>query len=157
MTTKAVTRRPVGARARRVAPEPALAPGLNAATIDLVSKGSFRLRMMTGERVRARLGPGVDPALADECLKQRRTVLVTAGPKGPIIVGAVQVTASERREKLRLEGGEIELCAGNKIVLRVGKSLIVLDEHGAIHMTGESTTLKMAKAVRVRSANVELP
>jgi hypothetical protein len=93
----------------------------------------------------------------EECLKQRRPVLVTAGAKGLIIVGAVQVTASERREKLRLEGEEIELCAGNRIALRVGKSLLVIDAHGAIQMVGEGITLKMAKAVRVRSANLELP
>src|SRR6185437_17116132 len=103
MTTREGGRKPGGSRVRRVAPEPALAPGLHAATIELALKGSFRLRTMTGEQVKARLGPGVDPALADECLKQRRTVLVTAGPKGAIIVGAVQVTASERREKVRLE------------------------------------------------------
>jgi hypothetical protein len=141
----------------RIAPEPTLAPGLHAATIELALKGSFRLRTMTGERVKARLGPGVDPALMEECLKWRRTVLVTAGPKGAIIVGAVQVTASQRHENVRLEGVEIELSASNKIAFRVGKALFVIDANGAILMVGETTTMKMAKAVRVRSANVELP
>jgi hypothetical protein len=158
MTTKEGSRKPSGSRAGRLASEPALSPGLHAATIELALKGSFRLRLMAGESVRARLGPGVDPALADECLKQRRTVLVTAGPKGPIIVGAVQVTASGRQEKLRLVGEEeIELSAGNRIVLRVGKSLLVIDANGAIQMVGDTMTMKMTKAVRVRSANVELP
>jgi hypothetical protein len=157
MTRKDGGRKLGGARERRIAPEAALAPGLHAATIELALKGSFRLRTMTGEQVRARLGPGVDPALADECLKERRTVLVTAGPKGAIIVGAVQVTASEKRDKVRLEGEEIELCASNKIALRVGKALLVIDANGAIQVVGETTTMKMAKAVRVRSVNVELP
>lgn len=157
MTTREVGKKLEGARASRIAPEAALAPGLHAATIELALKGSFRLRTMTGERVKARLGPGVDPGLAEECLKQRRTVLVTAGPRGAIIVGAIQVTASESRENVRLEGEEIELCASNKIALRVGKALLVIDANGAIQMVGETTTMKMAKAVRVRSANVELP
>ncbi len=159
MTTKeGSNRKPSGSRAGRIASEPALAPGLHAATIELALKGSFRLRLMSGESVKARLGRGVDPVLADECLKQRRTVLVTAGPKGPIIVGAVQVTASDRQEKLRLVGGEeIELCAGNRIVLRVGKSLLMIDANGAIQMVSDTVTMKAAKAVRVRSANVELP
>jgi hypothetical protein len=157
MTTKAEGGKSGASRASRVSPGPALAPGLHAATIELALKGSFRLRTMTGEQVKARLGPGVDPALADECLKQRRSVLVTAGPKGPIIVGAIQVTVSEKGEKVRLEGEEIELCASNKIALRVGKALLVIDAHGSIQMVGETTTMKMAKAVRVRSPNVELP
>jgi hypothetical protein len=144
-------------RRGRLAAEPALAPGLHAATIELASKGTYRLRTATGEHVRARLSPGVAPALADECLKQRRTVLVTAHPGGPLIVGALQVAASERPEKLRIEAGEIELCAGKTIVLRVGKSLVVIDERGAMQMVGDGMTMRMAKAVRVRSANVELP
>jgi hypothetical protein len=144
-------------RARRTVAEPSLAPGLHAATIELASKGSYRVRTATGECVTARLGPGVDPALADECLKQRRTVLVTAHPRGPLIVGALQVTATATPDRLRLDAREIELCAGSKIALRVGKSLVVIDEHGAIHMAGERMTMKMAKAVRVLSANVELP
>jgi hypothetical protein len=33
---------------------------------------------------------------------------------------------------------------------------VVIDEHGAIEMVGVGMNLKMAKALRVRSANVEL-
>jgi hypothetical protein len=157
MTKVGVAKLGERSRARRTVAEPSLAPGLHAATIELASKGSYRVRTATGERVRARLGPGVDPALADVCLKQRRTVLVTAHPKGPLIVGALQVTADPPREKLRLEADEIELRAGRRIALRVGKSLVILDEHGAVQMVGECLTVKMAKAVRMRSANVELP
>jgi len=142
---------------RRVASEPALAPGLHAATIELASKGSYRVRTATGERVKAQLAPEVDPALVEECLKQRRTVLVTAHPKGPLIVDALQVAASEQPEKLRLAAKDIELCAARTIVLRVGKSLMVLDGHGAVQMVGEGMTMRMGKAVCVRSANVELP
>jgi hypothetical protein len=145
------------ARPDRIAAEPALTPGLHAASIELASRGTYRVRTATGEHVRARLAPGVDPALAEECLKHRRTVLVSAHPAGPLIVGALQVAASERPEKLRIEAGEIELCAGKTIVLRVGKSLVVIDERGAIQMVGDGMTMRMAKAVRVRSANVELP
>lgn len=134
-----------------------LAPGVHAATIELASKGAYRVRTATGEQVRARLGPGVDPALADECLKQRRTVLVTAHLKGALIVGALQVTASEPRDSVRVEANEIELCAARRIALRVGKSVVILDEHGTVQMVGEGLTMRMSKAVRVRAASVELP
>jgi hypothetical protein len=130
---------------------------LHAATIELASKGSYRVRLATGERVKARLADGVDPALANECLKDRRTVLVSGHPEGPIVVGAVQVTASTRPEKLRLEAADIELCAATSIVLRVGKSLIILDEKGGMQMVGEKMTLRMAKTLRALCASVELP
>ncbi len=145
------------ARGRRVAPAAALAPGLHAATIELAAKGSYRLRTATGEQVKARLAPGVDPALANECLRDRRTVLVTAHPTGALIVGALQVTASAAPTTLRLEASDIELCAEKTIVLRVGKSLVVVSEQGVVQMVGEGMTVRMAKAMRVLSANVELP
>jgi hypothetical protein len=144
-------------RGRRVAVAPALAPGLHAATIELASKGSYCLRTVAGERVKARLAPGVDPALANECLRDRRTVLVTAHAKGALIVGALQVTAAAAPNTLRLEATDIELCAAKTIVLRVGKSLVVVSEQGAVQMLGEGMTVRMAKTVRVLSANVELP
>jgi len=155
--TRPGTRKVGELRASRANTERTLAPGIHAATIELASKGAFRVRTTTGERVKASLGAGVDPSLVEECLKERRTVLVAPHPKGAIIVGALQVSASARREKLRLEARDIELCAGSRIVLRVGKSLVVIDEQGGIQMVGDGMTVKMAKAVRVRSANVELP
>jgi len=157
MTKAGATNVERGGRRRRVAAEPALPAGLHAATIDLAAKGTYRVRLATGERIKARLGNGVDPALAEECLKDRRTVLVTAHPDGPTIVGAVQVAASTRPERLRFEAGDIELCAATSIVLRVGKSLVVLGEDGVMQMVGEKMTLRMAKTIRALAANVELP
>jgi hypothetical protein len=155
---KAGPRNPTrAARATRAATEAALPPGLHAATIELASNDSYRVRLATGERVKARLDAGVDVALAEECLKHRRTVLVTAHPEGPTIVGAVQVAATARLETLRIEAGDIELCAGKSIVLRVGKSLITLDERGVVTMVGEKMSLRMANLIKMLSANVELP
>jgi hypothetical protein len=75
--------------------------------------------------------------------------------KHPGRLQALVGLASDRADMVRaLRLGE--LCAGNRIVLRVGKSLVVIDEHGAIEMVGVGMNLKMAKALRVRSANVEL-
>jgi hypothetical protein len=146
--------------ARRPATEIALAPGLHAATIEMVSRGSYRVRTAAGGRVTARLAEGVAAALAEECLKTRRTVLVTETPKGVEIVGALQTQPAAdggRQEKLRLDARELELVAERAIVLRVGKSLLVLDESGAIRLAGEGVSLRAAKAVRVLAANVELP
>lgn len=146
-------------RAGRTAPEVALAPGLHAAIIELGAKGTYRVRTAAGDRVRAKLAEGVAPALADECRRTRRTVLVTQTPDGVVIIGAVQTQPSfeGKHEKLRLDAKELELVAERAMVLRVGKAVLVLDESGAVRLAGEGMTLKAAKAVKVLAANVELP
>ena len=54
---------------------------------ELASKGSYRVRRATGERIKVRLAGGVDVALAEARLKDRRTVLVTAHPEGRSLGG----------------------------------------------------------------------
>lgn len=151
----------VGRRTRAGAAATAvtLGPGLHAATIELGARGTYRVRTAAGERVRAKLAEGVAPALADECRRTRRTVLVTQTPDGVVIIGAVQTQPSieGKHEKLRLDANEIELAAERTIVLRVGKAVLVLDESGAIRLAGEGVALRAAKAVKVLAANVELP
>jgi hypothetical protein len=146
-------------RVRGTAADIALGPGLHAATIELGAKGAYRVRTAAGERVRAKLAEGVAPALADECRRTRRTVLVTETPNGVVIIGAVQTqpSAESKREKLRLDAKDLELAAERAIVLRVGKAVLVLDESGAIRLAGEGVALRAAKAVKVLAANVELP
>lgn len=146
-------------RARVAATEIALGPGLHAATIELGAKGMYRVRTAAGERMRAKLAEGVAPALADECRRTRRTVLVTQTPDGVVIIGAVQTQPSfeGKHEKLRLDAKEVELAAERAIVLRVGKAVLVLDESGAIRLAGDGMSLRAAKAVRLLAANVELP
>lgn len=146
-------------RTSRMQPESELAPGLHAATIELGAKGKYQVRTAAGERVRAKLADGVAPALADECRRTRRTVLVTQAPEGALIIGAVQTQPSieGKHEKLRIDARELELEAARAIVLRVGKAVLVLDESGAIRLAGEGVSLRAAKTVRVLAANVELP
>lgn len=42
-------------------------------------------------------------------------------------------------------------------MLRVGKTMLVLGESGAIRMAGEGVALRAGKAMKVLAANVELP
>lgn len=146
-------------RAGAAAMDLALGPGLHAATIELGTKGVYRVRTAAGERVRAKLAEGVALALADECRRTRRTVLVTQTPGGVVIIGALQTqpSAEGKQEKLRLDATELELAAERAIVLRVGKAVLVLDESGAIKLAGDGISLRAARAVRLLAANVELP
>ncbi len=146
-------------RAGTPATDIALGPGLHAATIELESKGRYRVRTSTGQRARATLANGVAPALAEECRKARRIVLVTDTPEGVVILGALQTqpSAEGKRDTLRLDAKELELAAEKALVLRVGKTMLVLDESGAIRMVGEGVALRAGKAVKVLAANVELP
>lgn len=159
MTKVGAVKQPRRVRAERTVVETELAPGLHAATIELGAKGTYRVRLASGERIRVKLADGVAPALVDECRRTRRTVLVTRGAEGPVIIGAVQTqpSAEGAREKLRLDAEEVEIAAERAIVLRVGKAVLVLDESGAIRLTGEGVTLRAGKAVKVMAADVELP
>jgi hypothetical protein len=136
-----------------------LGPGLHAATIELCGRGTYRVRTTSGAQVRAKLAAGVSAALADECRRTRRTILVTETHAGVVIVGAIQTQPSleGKHERLRIAAKELELGAERAIVLRVGKSLLVLDESGAIRLAGEGVSLRAAKAVRVLATSVELP
>lgn len=148
-----------GRKPRKGAEVEPLGTGLHAATIELCARGTYRVRTASGISARAKLAEGMSAALADECRRTRRTVLVTEAADGVLIVGAIQTQPSleGRHERLQLKANELELAAERAIVLRVGKSLLVLDESGAIRLAGEGVSLRAAKAVRVLAANVELP
>lgn len=148
-----------GRSAKKEARTEPLGAGLHAATIELCGRGTYRVRTAGGIRARATLAEGVSAALADECRRTRRTVLVTETAEGVAIVGAIQTQPSPegKPERLRIEAKELELGAERAIVLRVGKALLVLDESGTIRLAGEGVSLRAAKAVRVLAPSVELP
>ena len=66
---------------KSVAPEveaAVLAPGIHPGKIELRAGDSYRVRMLTGALFGARLAEDMDPAFAEECLRQKRTVIVSA-------------------------------------------------------------------------------
>jgi hypothetical protein len=141
--------------------EPGLHPGIveerTGSTRDVV-----RVRLFDGGIHEAVAAPGVAAALVDECMRDRRTVLLSRGPKGEaLIVGALQtapsVASTDRDERALVHGTSVELTAEHSIALRVGKSTVTIDKHGVVRLAGQRMTLDMAALVRVLSAHVELP
>lgn len=138
-----------------------LAPGLHAAHIEMGAKSSYRVRLTTGEIVAARLAPGVEKAFVEECLRARRTVLVSGGADGePVILGALQTARSVERDAqdtLRLGGRRVELRADESVSIQVGGATMTMDKGGAVRLAGNKLTMDIAEVVRVLSALVELP
>ncbi|MEJ7732133.1 MAG: hypothetical protein WKG00_23345 [Polyangiaceae bacterium] len=145
----------VGAKAsRRQAPRSSpLTAGLHAAQLEMSAKGSYRARLLSGERVCASLAPGVSPALAAECLRDRRTVLLAPGPDGALVVGALQTEPT----RSPVEASEVEIAGERSVVLRAGKATLVLEADGTVRIGGQTMTAHIARVVRFAAASVELP
>ncbi|MCC6528138.1 MAG: hypothetical protein IT373_36160 [Polyangiaceae bacterium] len=149
-------------RRRRVpdrAPSPA--PGLAVVTLELRSAASLRVRTLAGAVLPARLAPGFEPELADECLRDYRHVLAEIGADGEaVLLGALQTqrtTSRDAHDAVELRGRRVELRAEDEIRLCVGKSVLRMDKSGAVRVTGQKMTLDVAAVVRFLSALVELP
>lgn len=138
----------------------ALGPGLHVAKIELRSGRSFRIRTLTGVRTKAVVGDEVDEALVEECLRGSRSVIVADTSRGPTILGALQTTRSMVHEPdggLRIEGKEIRLRAGTRIVLEAGNCALRVENGGVMRAEGDRMVIDMGSNVKVLSALVELP
>lgn len=135
----------------------AVAPGLHAGTVELEADGAFKARLASGELVTAGLAKGVERELALEALRDRRTVLLSVTGEGASILGALQTAPTRSAEPLHVRASSIELEADEGLVLRAGKARIVLEPDGAIRFVGDAMTMRVAQALRVLAANVELP
>lgn len=144
----------------RVAAAPALPPGIHAARVEGRAGARFQVRTLAGERVVARLAEDVEEAFIEECLAERRTVLVTPGEDGAVILGALQARRSAARDDhdtVRLEGRRVELDATDGVSIRAGRSALRLDPQGTVRVVGQKMTMDIADVVRVLSASCELP
>jgi hypothetical protein len=102
----------------------------------------------------------VAPALLDECLRARRTVLFAERGGRVEILGALQTAPGPRANAdgdLALEGRAVEIAAADRIALRVGASRLTLDRDGVIRMDGDRLTIDVGALVQILSANVNLP
>ena len=145
---------------RRTPHSRVLEPGIHPGRIELQSRGAFRVRTLAGEIVSARLHEGFDAAFAEECLRDKRTVFVTQGPDGALLLGALQTSRAVSRDAhdtLRLSGKRLHLEADEGIAIQVGKSTVRLDAQGTVKIVGQKLTMDVAAVVRVLSALVELP
>jgi hypothetical protein len=146
---------------RATAPRPALSPGLSAGTIEGRVGDSFSIRLLGGEVVSATPAPELEPAFVEECMRERRTVLVTPGPGDAVVLlGALQTArgvSRDARDNVRVEGARVEIEAREGVVFHVGKSTLKLDRQGAVKIVGQRMTADVAEVVRILSALVELP
>ena len=144
----------------RPEPEPTLGPGLHAGQLDRAEGDGYRVVILGGPTITARAAGEVSPELLEECLRERRTVLVSAGARGPVILGALQTAPTVTRGEgapLRIDAAEIDLRAAEAFTVRVGSAALRIDADGTVRVAGKRMTLDMAALVRVLAAKVELP
>jgi hypothetical protein len=145
-------------KSKRAVVKKALGPGVHVGVIELRSSASYRVRLLAGGHVRASLDEGLAGGFAQECMGQSRRVLLCDGPRGPVIVGAVDRSpGASPKDRIALSADRIELSAGRELLLRVGESLLRLDHTGALRLEGRTLVLDVASLVRFLSARVELP
>ncbi len=147
-------------RATRTSPAP-LPPGLHPARIEMRAGERFHLRTLEGLRVEARLAPELEEAFVEECLREHRTVLVAPGREGTaVLLGALQTSRGVSRDRhgmTRIEGQRVELEAEDGLVLRVGKSKLILDRQGTVKVVGRKMTMDLSDLVQVLSLRCTLP
>lgn len=136
---------------------PSVASGLHAATLEFETSGGYQARVASGELVPATLAEGVAPELATEALRDRRTVLVSVGASGAVLLGALQTKPTASAETLHLRAPSVEIEGREGVVLRAGKASLVLEPDGTIRLVGDAMTMRVAQLLRVLAANVELP
>jgi hypothetical protein len=138
-----------------------LPAGIHVGRIEMCSDGVYRVRMLTGAMVSARLGSEIGEAFAEECMRDRRTMLLAPGESDEaLILGALQTASTTSRDALdvvRLRGRRVEIEADEGLVLQVGKSSLRLDNQGTVKLGGRKMTMDVAEVVRILSALVELP
>jgi hypothetical protein len=139
----------------------ALPAGIHAGRIEMCSDGVYKVRTLAGAMVSARLGSEIGEVFAEECMRDRRTMLLTPGEsEEALILGALQTASTTSRDALdivRLRGRRVEIEADEGLVLQVGKSSLRLDNQGSVKLGGRKMTMDVAEVVRILSALVELP
>lgn len=157
---KATPGKPTTARARAPEEQPALGPGLHGGIIDLATDQTYRVRMLDGTRRVASLADGVERALADECLRAARMVVLADGPRGPVILGALQTSRGITLEPdgtAVLRARAVRVQAERSFLVEAGETSIRLDGSGAVRARGDRMVVDMGSNVRFVSALVELP
>lgn len=145
--------------------EASLGAGIAAGIIELGSPSECRVRLTSGELVRAVLAPGVEPALALDCITHKRIVILAGGGEAPLILGALQTGITPQIDtngNLHLRARQVYLEADEQLELRAGQTgepqtALKLDRNGKIRLRGERMLMNVTANLRVHSALVELP
>ena len=145
---------------KRIAITKALGPGIHPGVVELEANGSYRVALLAGGHVRARLDKGLSRRFVDECMRTGAKMLLHDTPRGPEILGGLQAPRElpgEEEDSVELRGKTVRLWAAEEIVLSVGKTTLRLDKTGAARFEGRKLVLDIASLIRLLSARVELP
>ncbi|MEO7330716.1 MAG: hypothetical protein ABI193_19225 [Minicystis sp.] len=140
--------------------EARLGPGLHPAKVELFADTVARARLASGEVVRARVAPEVEPAFVEECLRLGRTVLLADSEQGPAIIGALQTSRAlgpSADGTLLLDADVVRLRAASLATIEVGASALRFEPTGLVRMEGNKLVVDVSSLVRFLSARVELP
>lgn len=137
----------------------AIGEGLVPGRVARIDGDSIEVELLGGGTVQATPADGVEPGFVAECLRARRTVLVTMAPGGVLLLGALQtgsqIAASGAESTVRVRRFVVDASEG--LVLRVGQTEVSLDPAGVVRFAGEKMSVAVAKVFRVLSATAELP
>jgi hypothetical protein len=137
----------------------AIGEGLVPGRIARIEGEVVEVELLGGGTVQATPSDEVEPAFVAECLRVRRTVLVTRTPGGVVLLGALQtgaqVAASGAESAVRARRFVVDASEG--LVLRVGQTELSLDPAGVVRFAGEKMSVAVARVFRVLSATAELP
>lgn len=142
---------PVSSRSAKArAPAESLGRGAHFARLTRkIGDARFEAQLVGGDRLEVSIAPEVDLALADRCLSDQSTILVGAIGEEVVMFGALR-TREPTPEEVVIE-------APRRLVLRAGKSRLVLTAEGKIKLTGDDVTVDAPREVRLASAKVEIP
>jgi hypothetical protein len=145
---------------RRLHLKNALGPGIHPGVVELEANGSYRVALLAGGHVRARLDKGLSKKFVDACMKTGTRILLHDTARGPEILGALHAPrelSEGEEDAVELSGKTVRLRAAEEIVLSVGKTTLRLDKTGAARFEGRKLVLDIASLIRMLSARVELP
>jgi hypothetical protein len=137
-----------------------LAPAAKRRSAVGASRDRYMVRLLTGERVAARLTSAMQPAFARQCLRDGRMVVLVETAEGAMVAGALQTEAHPSvnpRGGLTLEADHLRLSAKRSLVLEAPGGRLELEPGGAVRIEGDRLVLDAAALVRILSARVEVP
>lgn len=136
-----------------------LGEGLIPGRIAALEGDAAVVELLGGGRVEATPADDVEPGFLAECLRARRTVLVTKVGQGVVLLGALQTSSQVAASgaEVTIRAGRFVVDATEGLVLRVGQTEVALDPRGMVRFAGEKMSVAVAKVFRVLSATAELP
>lgn len=136
------------------------APTLDVATLDHVAGDGYVVVLPDGSTRSAVLGPGIDPELARQCLREQRPMLVRSVGDEIRLVGALQTRlspVSSRDGVVTVSGQKVRLEGEHDVELASGGARLSLQRDGKLSVLGERLTMHVASLIKLIASKVELP